>query len=86
MKYILIFLLSLQASTWASSTLSKEGKKQRLEKQIKQEIEKEKKYAKEQTFYNSDNYDFKRSEVNPESLSTIPEIEVDDLDMDSVYD
>ena len=55
-------------------------------KQIKKEMEKEKKYSREQTFYSSDRYDFHGSQVNPESLKSLPEIEVDDLDMNSVYD
>ena len=49
-------------------------------------MEREKKYAKEQTFYNSNNYDFKGAEVEEESLKNIKAIEVEDFDMDSVYD
>jgi hypothetical protein len=57
-----------------------------LEKQMAKQMAKEKVYAKEQKFYNQDNYDFKGSEVNEESLKYIKAIEVEDLDMDSVYD
>ncbi len=61
--------------------------KARLEKEnIKQQLKKEKKYAKEQTFYTEDNYDFKGAEVNPESVKMIKPLEVNDLDMDDVYD
>jgi hypothetical protein len=49
-------------------------------------MEREKKYAKEQTFYKGDDYDLKGAEVNKESVLTTPVIEVEDLDMDSVYD
>jgi len=50
-------------------------------------MEKEKKYAKEQVFYQTHNYDFKGAEVNQDSIESIPNIEVqDDFDMDSVYD
>ncbi|MEA2018573.1 MAG: hypothetical protein U9N59_09000 [Campylobacterota bacterium] len=86
MKNIIILLILCSSLVIASSNESDSEKKIRVEKQIKEEIEKEKKYANEQKFYRKDNYDFKRSEVNQESLSTIPEIEIDDLDMNSVYD
>jgi len=61
-------------------------KELRLKKQIKIEMEKEKKYSIEQTFYSTENYDFKGSEVNLESVKALNGIEVDELDMDSVYD
>ncbi len=65
----------------------KEDSKSIAEKQLEIQMEKEKKYSREQTFYTGDNYDLKGAEVNPESLKniTIPEIQ-DDFDMDSVYD
>jgi len=86
MKYIIAFLFILQVTIIASSAETTDEKKLRIEKQIKEEIEKEKKYAQEQKFYNNENYDFKRSEINKETLHLVPEIEVDDLDMNSVYD
>ncbi len=61
-------------------------KEDRVKKQIEAEIQKEKRYAKEQTFYKGANYNLKGSEVNPDSLSSVPILELDDLDMDSVYD
>jgi len=87
MKKIVSFVLILNALLWASGSddIDKE-KKGRVEKQLKIEMEKEKKYAKEQTFYTKDNYDFKGAEVNVDSLSTLPDLEDDDFDMDSVYD
>ena len=86
MKYIIMLIFILNSLIFASSIETDTEKKLRIEKQINEEIEKEKKYAQEQKFYNSSNYDFKRSEVDPKTLSTIPEIEEDNLDMDSVYD
>lgn len=73
-------VLSLASNTSANK------KKILIEKQIKIEIEKEKKYSREQAFYTYDYYDFKGAEVNVDSLDSIPELEMDDLDMDSVYD
>lgn len=61
-------------------------KKNRIEQQIQKEIEKEKKYSKEQTFYQTKDYDLKGAEINEDSLSTLPELEEDDFDMDAVYD
>ena len=58
----------------------------RTKEAIQKAIEKEKLYAKEQTFYDEDSYDFNGSKVNEKSLPTVPEIEVSDLDMDDVYD
>jgi hypothetical protein len=49
-------------------------------------MKREEKYAKEQKFYNEKNYDFKSAEVNPDSLKDLPELEVNDMDMDDVYD
>ena len=81
---VIIFNSLLIASSDAKS--DKERKK-RVEKQIKKEMENEKKYAKEQTFYSQDNYDFKGAEVNKESLDSVPKLEPQyDFDMDSVYD
>jgi uncharacterized membrane protein YgaE (UPF0421/DUF939 family) len=61
-------------------------KKKILEKQIQKELENEQKYANEQTFYTEENYDFKGSEVNEESLKHLKAIEVEEFDMDHVYD
>ncbi len=86
MKSVLVFLMILSSLFSASNKESDAEKKARLEKHIQMELEKEKKYSKEQTFYMQDNYDFKGAEVNPDSVKTTPALEVDDLDMDSVYD
>ena len=85
MKKILTTIFILSSLLFAGDSTDNE-KKIRLEKQIKIELENEKKYAKEQTFYTQENYDFKGAEVNADSLKDVNELEVDDLDMDSVYD
>jgi len=86
MKKIIIFIMILNSLLLASNTDSEKVKKDRAEKQLKIELEKEKKYSIEQTFYNEDNYDFKGAEVNPDTVDSIQCIEVDDFNMDSVYD
>jgi len=86
MKYVLILLVSVVVllAQEKSGNLEKEKK---VEAQIKEQIKKEKKYAKEQKFYTEDNYDYKGAEVNKESLKSVPELEPDyDFNMDSVYD
>ena len=87
MKYILILIIALSSLLLASSVDEDKKSKARAEKQLQIEMETEKKYAREQTFYTEDNYNFKGAEVNPDSIDSVPEIEVqDDFDMDSVYD
>ncbi|MEA3373153.1 MAG: hypothetical protein U9Q62_05610 [Campylobacterota bacterium] len=87
MKKILTFVILLNSLLLASSNEKNDSeKKSRIEKQIQKEMEREKKYAKEQTFYTGKEYDLKGAEVNPDSLSSVPELKVDDLDMDDVYD
>ena len=88
MKYFLIFVIIFNSLLMAlDSAKSEKERKSRIEKQIKKEMENEKKYAKEQTFYSTENYDFKGAEVNKDSLDSVPELEPQyDFDMDSVYD
>jgi len=84
MKNILI--LTIICSTLLIASNAEEQSKKRAAQQLKIEMEKEKKYSKEQAFYQMNNYDFKGAEVNPDSVDSVPEIPVDDFDMDSVYD
>ena len=98
MKNILISTFAmgmmLSAAETNTSTVDKSTKEQnlsseksRIEEQIKKQMEKEKKFAKEQTFYQGDEYDLKGAEVDPNSLSTIPAMEPEyDFDMsEGVY-
>ena len=84
MKLFLILVIIVGSALMASD-IDKE-KKSRTEQQVKKEMEKEKKYSIEQTFYQGKHYDLKGAEVNKDSLSTVAEIPVDDFNMDSVYD
>jgi hypothetical protein len=85
MKFLLAFTVIFNLLIFAANNDANKSQK-RIDEHVKKQMEKEKKYAREQTFYKKDNYDLKGAEVNPESLKTLKEIEVDDLDMDSVYD
>jgi len=85
MKFLLAFTVIFNLLIFAANNDANKSQK-RIDEHVKKQMEKEKKYAREQTFYKKDNYDLKGAEVNPESLKTLKEIEVDDLDMDSGYD
>lgn len=87
MKLILAVLLAFSIGL-AASTDKKEAdiKKQREQKQLEEQMKKEQKYSKEQVFYQGDNYDFKSAEVNKDSLDSVPDIPVDDFNIDNVYD
>jgi hypothetical protein len=55
-------------------------------KHVQEQIEREKKYAKEQIFYQGSDYDLSHARVNEKSLSSIPVIEPDyDFNMDDAY-
>jgi len=84
----------LNKSAEHNTTLSKEKKESNrtqtssalTEKQIREQMERENKYAKEQKFYQGKEYDLKAVEVNPDSLDHIPVIEPDyDFDITDVY-
>ena len=85
MKVVLILMIIVNSLILAADTKD-DSKKSRTKKEVEKQIQKEKKYKKEQTFYQSKQYDLKGAEVNKDSLESIPEIEVDDFNMDSVYD
>jgi Ni/Co efflux regulator RcnB len=68
------------------SSESNASKSKRVEQQVKEQMEREKKYAKEQSFAQGDDYDLKAVEVNEDSLDSIPVIEPDyDFDITDVY-
>ena len=86
MKYIFTFLVLLSSILIASNINN--DKENREKNHIKEQIKKEQKYAKEQTFYNAKNYDFKSVEVDENSVKAIPDKPNinEGFDMDSVYD
>jgi uncharacterized protein (DUF1800 family) len=62
------------------------SKKKIIEEKIKEQMEREKKYAKEQRFYQGSDYDLKAHEVDPNTLPDVPVIEPDyDFDITDVY-
>ena len=87
MKTIVTISMILSSMLLAATDKKEDSSKNdRVQKQIKEQMKKEQKYSREQTFYQGKYYDFKGAEVNKDSLDSVPEIPVDDFDMDSVYD
>jgi len=84
MQKVLVCVILISSFLFAANVESEKDK--RTKEAIAKAIEKEKLYAKEKLFYDYDSYDFKDSEVNVKSIPTVNEIEVNDLDMDDVYD
>ncbi|MEA3498824.1 MAG: hypothetical protein U9R16_07190 [Campylobacterota bacterium] len=87
MKNILILMVLLCSMLFASNDSKIDDnktneKQERIDNQIELEIQREKEYSKSNSFY----IDLKGAEINEKSLKSLKEIEVDDLDMDSVYD
>ena len=91
MKKIFIFIIVTGSVLMAASNENNESnsskKNTKVEEQIKKQMEKEQKFAKERTFYQGKEYDTKSHEVDPNSLSKIPIFEPDyDFDMsEGVY-
>ena len=57
-----------------------------MDKEVKEQMEREKKYAQEQSFAQGDDYDLKAVEVNKDSLDSVPLLEPDyDFDITDVY-
>jgi len=87
----IIFSVTLYADTNISKEYNKKidsniSKLKRIEKQVKEQMELEKKYAKQQSFTQGEDYDLKAVEVNSALLDSIPVIEPDyDFDMTDVY-
>lgn len=79
--YKLVFILAfLIVGSYASNNIR--------EKNIQQQMEKEKKYKEEQKFYQGKNYDLDSFKVDEDSLKNIPDQPNynDDFDMDHTYD
>lgn len=84
MKYILIlFMLFSTLLTAAEKQVAKEENK--AQKALQEAMEQEKKFAKEQKFYQSHEYDLKSHEVDSSSLGNITVPEPIDFDMDKAY-
>ena len=62
------------------------SKSKRVEQEVKEQMEKEKKYAQEQSFAQGADYDLSAHEVDPNALPDVPLLEPDyDFDITDVY-
>jgi len=99
MKKLIILMLIATLSTLSANelnttnetnaTIKKDSNltdEELAKKQVEEQMKLEEKYAKEQKFYQGDNYDLKSKEINEKSLETLPVIEPDyDFDITDVY-
>jgi exopolysaccharide biosynthesis protein len=88
---LLLLSLSAENNTTHQKTPKTDQNSTKIEtkasKQLKKQMQREAKFAKEQRFYQGKDYDLSYAEVDPNSLDDIPLIEPDyDFDMDDVYD
>ena len=75
-----LLVLAIIAVSYVSAAERQENnatQQARIHKAVEKAMEKEKKYAKEQKFYNADEYDFKSVEVDPDTLKDIQTVEPD---------
>jgi len=88
--FLLSFLITIIPFTLFADTNTtnkdKNTTKERIAKEVKEQMAREAEYAKSQSFAQGDDYDLKAVEVNVKSLDNIPSIEPDyDFDMTDVY-
>ncbi len=88
MNKIFLLMITLVAITLSleAGDVNSQKKESLKEKHIKEQMEREKKFAKEQKFYQSDEYDFSEQGVDPKDLETIEVIKPEnDFDITDVY-
>ncbi len=72
------------ASVEQNATITKEDN---IKKHVEEQIAQEKKFAKEQVFYQGEDYDLSSHEIDEKSLDSVNAIEPEyDFSMDHVYD
>ena len=85
----MLLLLTLMGSLLLSAKSiehKKDTKEKLTEKHLKEQMEREKKFAKEQRFYKGKEYDISAQKIDPKDLDSIPLIEPEnDFDMTDVY-
>jgi len=82
MKNIFILLIIIN-----SFLLAADAKQEtKITKELQKQMDREKKYAKEQTFYKGKNFDLKSFEVSQDVIDSIPKSEIDYSDDDGVLE
>jgi len=89
MKFIFIITFFIISTLYAENNTTKgdsNNSKKLLEKNLKKQMELEKKYKKEQKFYMGKDYDLKSKEIDPDSLKGIKPVEPDyDFDITNIF-
>ena len=89
MKFIIIITFLITTALCAENNTTKEdnnNSKKLLEKNLKKQIELEKKYKEEQKFYMGKDYDLKSKEIDTDTLKGIKSIEPDyDFDITNIF-
>ncbi len=88
---IIIAFIALSLHADSNKTVSEKNstmtRAEKSKKHIEEQIAREKKFAKEQKFYQGKDYNLSSHEVDLDSLKSIPVIEPEyDFNMDHVYD
>jgi len=83
--FLLFFISSIGVAALNAQSLSQKEAALKA-KHVKEQMEREKKFAKEQKFYQGKEYDLSAQKVDPKDLDSVPEIEPEnDFDMTDVY-
>ncbi|WP_373000989.1 hypothetical protein [Sulfurimonas sp.] len=82
MKNIFILVLIINSFLFAADA----KQETKIDKEIQKQMEREKKYAKEQIFYQAKDYDLKSFEVNVDAIKSGPVLDIDYSDSDDVLD
>jgi predicted Holliday junction resolvase-like endonuclease len=89
MKLILIITFLITTSLYAENNTTKNdtnNSKKLLEKNLKKQMELEKKYKEEQKFYMGKDYDLKSKEIDQDTLKGIKPVEPDyDFDITNIF-
>ncbi len=84
--FLLVTVLVMSAFSLEAKTADSKKEEVLKAKHVKEQMEREKKFAKEQKFYQADEYDFSEQAVDPKDVDTIEVIEPEnDFDMTDVY-
>ncbi len=94
----MIVALVFTTTAWADNNVSKATdtngteaaatvNPEQLDKHVKEQMEREEKYARTQSFEQGDDYNLSEHQVDPKDLDNVPVIEpLYDFNMDDVYD
>ncbi|ADN10076.1 hypothetical protein [Sulfurimonas autotrophica] len=84
--FLVVTLVGLHVMALNGDSIKVQKKSDVVQKHVKEQMQREQKYAKEQKFYQGKDYNLSAVEVDPSDLDSIPTIEPEnDFDMSDVY-